>query len=77
MIPNKILTNLTERQRQVIQMRYRYGWRLRQIAGALCVSEAAAHYLLRRAHVRVGLPRHTKIRIRSPKPKLLAAPSLR
>ena len=76
MIPGRLLTNLTERQRQAMQMRYGYGWRLQSIAWAMGISKPSVLMLLRRAHRRAGFPLRPKGRIRATKPGVARAISL-
>lgn len=51
------LKNLTDTQKCVWVMRYRYGWRLRQIAMELGTSVPNVSQILRRAQLSAGLPR--------------------
>ncbi|HEX4796549.1 MAG TPA: sigma factor-like helix-turn-helix DNA-binding protein [Humisphaera sp.] len=50
-------TQLTEKQRQVILMRYTYCWRLARIAMRMGTTRQSVCELLQRAHVRLGYPR--------------------
>ena len=56
MKPNKLQTNLTQRQRLVWRMRYDFGWRLERIAAELQTSKSAVCEILQRARRRAGLP---------------------
>ena len=76
MLPHRLLKNLTERQRQAMQMRYAYGWRLQQIAWAMGTSKPSVLMLLRRAHRRAGFPIGLKGRIRPTKPRNIGIVSL-
>jgi transcriptional regulator len=76
MFPNIDLTSLNEKQRQVLEMRYRYGWTLNQIARTLRITRQSAHEVLQRAHQRAGLPRLAMRRVRPPKPRIVRAVSL-
>ena len=51
------MTKLTEKQRQAMMLRYRYGWRLARIAVRMGTTRQAVHDLLQRAHLRLGFPR--------------------
>jgi len=69
MIPNKLRTKLTEKQWQVMVMRYNYRWRLSRIGKEMGITEVSACLLLQRAHLRAGYPRLALGRIRMPKPR--------
>ena len=71
MFPNISLTQLSDKQRDVMEMRYRYGWTFEQIARRLRISRQSAHELLQHAHLRAGLPRLARRRVRPPKPRLI------
>jgi hypothetical protein len=60
---------LTEQQRQVFLMRYRYCWRLAQIALRMGTTRQAVHDLLQRAHLRLGFPRLAYRKPWLPKPR--------
>ena len=63
------MSNLTEKQRQVVLMRYRYGWRLARIAVRMGTTRQAVHDLLQRAHLRLGFPRLAYRKPWLPKPR--------
>ena len=71
------MTKLTEKQRQVMVMRYRYCWRLARIAvrmGTLRQAQGrttrqAVHDLLQRAQLRLGYPRLAYRKPWLPKPR--------
>jgi hypothetical protein len=56
-MPNFDLKNLTDTQRQVWIMRYRYGWRLKKIALKLGTGCPNVCQILRRAQKQAGIPR--------------------
>ena len=63
------MTKLTEKQRQAMVMRYRYGWRLARIAVRMGTTRQAVHDLLQRAHLRLGFPRLPYRKPWLPKPR--------
>ena len=75
-MPTICLKDLTEKQKEVWQMRYRYGWGTVRIAIALGTSQPAVTQILRRAHLRAGLPKIKNVRIIRTKPRLAAMQSL-
>ncbi|HEX4795263.1 MAG TPA: sigma factor-like helix-turn-helix DNA-binding protein, partial [Humisphaera sp.] len=62
----KLNDNLTEKQRQVMFMRYTYGWTLARIAVRTGTTRQAVCELLQRANVRLGFPRLACRPIRPP-----------
>jgi transcriptional regulator len=73
---NISLKDLTEKQREIWRMRYRYGWRMKQIAIAFETTEQAVSQILRRAQRRAGLPPAKNVRIVRTKPRLVGTQSL-
>jgi len=73
---NISLKDLTEKQREAWQMRYRYGWRMTRIALEMGTSKTAVSQLLRRAQGRAGLPRRKNVSVLRTKPRLARAGSL-
>jgi len=63
------MTKLTEKQRQVFVMRYRYCWRLGRIAGRMGTTRQSVHDLLQRAHLRPRFPRLAYRKPWQPKPR--------
>ena len=51
------LKGLTDKQREVWRMRYRYGWRMRKIALKMGMSPNGVSQMIARAHARAGLPK--------------------
>lgn len=70
------LKGLTVKQREVWKMRYQYSWRMRRIALRMGVTVGAISNILRRAHLKAGLPRRTYIRHIPTKPRMIRAISL-
>lgn len=69
-VPSEIsLKGLTVRQREAWKMRYHYQWRMKRIALRMGVTLDAVSKLLRRAHLKAGLPRRTYIRFLPTKPR--------
>ena len=62
-------TKLTDKQRQVMLMRYTYGWRLAHIARRTGTTRQSVCELLQRAHLRLGYPRLACRPIRPLKPR--------
>ena len=62
-------TKLTEKQRQVMLMRYTYCWRLQRIATRLGTTRQSVCELLQRAHLRLGFPRLARYRVWQAKPR--------
>jgi hypothetical protein len=56
-MPNFDLKNLTDTQRRVWVMRYRYGWRLKKIALKLGTGCPNVCQILARAQKQAGIPR--------------------
>jgi DNA-binding CsgD family transcriptional regulator len=73
---NISIKNLSDKQREAWMMRYRYGWRMKQIALELGISPNGVSKILHRALVRTGLPRRSNIRIIRTKPRLASVQSL-
>lgn len=60
----------TERQQQIWVMRFRYRWRLKQIAVELGMSHQSVAQTICRARLRAGVPRAHKISVIRTKPQL-------
>ncbi|HEX4795114.1 MAG TPA: sigma factor-like helix-turn-helix DNA-binding protein [Humisphaera sp.] len=63
------MDKLTDKQRQVMLMRYTYGWRLARIAVRVGTTRQAVHDMLQRAHLRLGFPRLACRKPWLPKPR--------
>jgi len=68
------LKELTVKQRQAWKMRYHYNWRMKRIALRMGVTVDAVSKILRRAHLKAGLPRRTYIRIIPIQPRSIRRP---
>jgi DNA-directed RNA polymerase specialized sigma24 family protein len=75
-MPNINLTDLSDKQRQVWLMRFRYGWRMKRIALELGIRPHAVSQLLQRAQRRAGLGRPRRVRVIRAQPRLAAVQSL-
>jgi len=73
---NFSLKDLSEKQRDAWKMRYRYGWRMTQIALVLGIKQPAVTRLLQRAHSSAGLPKVKYFNVKRTKPRRATARSL-
>ena len=70
------LKDLSDKQREAWQMRYRYGWRMHRIAIAMGTTQQSVSKLLLKAQLRAGLPRTRNVRVIRIKPRLARVQSL-
>jgi endonuclease V-like protein UPF0215 family len=63
------MNRLTDKQREVWLMRYRYGWRLKRIALRMGISPQAASALVRRAQRTAGVPESYRLSVIRTKPR--------
>ena len=67
---------LTEKQRDVMFLRYTYRWTMERIALKLGTTRQSVCRLLQRAHLRMGFPRRPRTTIRKLKPRFRKATQL-